>query len=328
MRALRQRHLDGNDADFESCSARSSFGGTLCLQDDAFGTPAGGKTTAFRNQFVIMNAAGQVFPAVTNAIYGTVDRTFTDTTARWAATVQLTSNDSLGGMGNYFTIGGSTDHSNIGFRSTSTLGREYPNFNIAVDPSLPGSGNVIHTLGNLGYAPANLGATTTYYGLYAVDALDVTDALTVTAGFRLNSAKIDTSDRSARAAELNGSHGYSHVNPLAGLTYKIADGMSFFGGYSQANRIPTPLELDCASATQPCLLEGSLVADPALKQVVSQTGEAGLRGSLAGLELERQCVPDRQQQRHRLARQCHSRPRLFHERSQHPPPGRRYQRPI
>src|SRR6185437_6726333 len=53
LRDLRQRHTDGNNADFGSCSARSSFGGDVCLQDDAFGTPPGGKTTQFRDQFVI-----------------------------------------------------------------------------------------------------------------------------------------------------------------------------------------------------------------------------------------------------------------------------------
>jgi iron complex outermembrane receptor protein len=139
-------------------------------------------------------------------------------------------------------------------------------------------------LGNLGYAPADLAAATDYYGIYAVDALDVTAALTVTGGFRLNAADIRTRDRSGIAPELTGSHDYGHFNPLAGLTYKMLDGVSFYGGYSQANRAPTPLELDCASPTQPCLLEGSLVADPALKQVVAHTGEFGLRGEsgLAG----------------------------------------------
>ena len=282
VRALRQRHVDGNDGDFESCSTRSSFGGDLCLQDDAFGTPAGGKTTAFRDQFAILDSSGRVIPFNSAAVYATVDRTFTDTVTK-GGTVQVTSNGKLSGVGNYFTIGGSIDQSNIGFRSTSTLAREYPNFDVAIDPSLPGSGNVIHTLGNLGYAPATLGATTTYYGLYAVDAADLTDALTVTAGFRLNAAAIDTHDRSGIAAELNGKHGYSRFNPLGGLTYKIIDGVSAFVGYSEANRVPTPLELDCASQTQPCLLEGSLVADPALKQVVSATSEAGFRGKLQGL---------------------------------------------
>ena len=114
-----------------------------------------------------------------------------------------------------------------------------------------------------------------------MDALDLTDALTVTAGFRLNAADIDTRDRSGSAAELNGSHGYSHVNPLAGLTYKVLDdAFTLFGGYSEANRAPTPLELDCADPNLPCLLEGSLVADPPLAQVVAHTYQAGLRGDL------------------------------------------------
>jgi iron complex outermembrane receptor protein len=282
VRALRQRHVDGNDGDFESCSSRSSFGGDLCLQDDAFGTPPGGKTVAFRNQFVIMNPAGQVFPFDNAISYGTIDRTFTDT-ATQGATLQVTSNQSLFGLTNYFTAGGSIDHSAIGFQSNSTLGREFPNLDVAVDATVPGAGNIVHTLGNLGYAPVNLGATTNYYGLYAVDALDLTDALTITAGLRINAADISGRDRSGAASELTGSHGYGHVNPLAGLTYKFDDAISLFGGYSEANRAPTPLELDCASQTQPCLLENSLVADPSLAQVVSHTYQAGVRGSLAGL---------------------------------------------
>ncbi len=142
---------------------------------------------------------------------------------------------------------------------------------------------MIHSLGNLGYAPADLGATTDYYGFYAVDALDVTDALTLTAGFRFNIANINTRDRSGLNAELNGSHSYNHFNPLAGLTYKLMDEVTVFGGYSQANRAPTPLELDCASPTQPCLLEGALVADPPLAQVTSETFEAGVRGAWEGI---------------------------------------------
>jgi iron complex outermembrane receptor protein len=282
VRTLRQRHVDGNDGDFESCSTKSSFGGDLCLQDDAFGTPAGGKTTAFRNQFVIMNPTGQVFPFDNAISYGTIDRTFIDTTTQ-GATLQVTSNQALVGLANYFTAGGSIDHSAIAFQSNSTLGREFPNLDVAVDASVPGAGNIVHTAGNLGYAPVTLGAITNYYGLYAVDALDLTDALTVTAGLRVNAADISARDRSGTGSELNGSHGYGHVNPLAGLTYKIDPAISLFGGYSEANRAPTPLELDCASQTQPCLLEDSLVADPPLAQVVSHTYQAGARGNLAGL---------------------------------------------
>ena len=54
-----------------------------------------------------------------------------------------------------------------------------------------------------------------------------------------------------------------------------------FGSYSEANRAPTPLELNCADPNRPCLLEGSLVSDPPLAQVVSRTTNAGVRGQQA-----------------------------------------------
>ena len=282
LRALRQRHLDGNDANFENCPQSTSYAGDLCLEDDGFPVPTGGKTTAFRNQFVILGPDGQTFPYDGAVTYGTDDRSFIDAVSQ-GLTVQATSDTPLFGFFNYFTAGGSIDHGAIAFRSTSTLGRMFPDLQVAPDAGIPGSGTIIHTQGNLGYAPADLAGTTTYYGLYLVDALDLTDALTVTAGFRANTAAIDTRDRSGSAPELTASHGYGHVNPLVGATFKFSDTVTLFGGYSEANRAPTPLELDCASPSQPCLLEGSLVADPPLKQVVAHTYEAGLRGkTLAG----------------------------------------------
>ena len=51
-----------------------------------------------------------------------------------------------------------------------------------------------------------------------------------------------------------------------------------YGGYAEANRAPTPLELACSDPLRPCLIDSALVADPNLKQVVSHTFEAGLRG--------------------------------------------------
>ena len=282
VRSFQQRHVDGNDGNFERCSNSSSFAAKLCLQDDAFTRPVpftGAAALNFRNQFAILDPAGSPIPFTAGAIYGTVDRTVTDSSST-GATLQVTGNAPLLGMANYITAGFSFDGSGIGFRSTSTLGRIFADFDVAVDPALAGSGSIIRANGAIGYAPVTLGATTNYYGFYAVDALDLTDALTLTVGFRMNEADIAMRDRSGIAAELNGSHGYGHVNPLAGATYKISENISAFGGYSQANRAPTPLELDCANPNLPCLLEGALVADPPLAQVVSRTYQGGLRGGM------------------------------------------------
>jgi iron complex outermembrane receptor protein len=115
VRSLKQRHADGNGADFEKCSNSSSFANKLCLQDDAFGTPPGGKTPAFRNQFALLDQTGASIPFTSGVFYGTLDRTSTSSTTT-GATVQLTSNASLFGLGNYLTIGFSFDGSGSGVR--------------------------------------------------------------------------------------------------------------------------------------------------------------------------------------------------------------------
>ncbi len=65
----------------------------------------------------------------------------------------------------------------------------------------------------------------------------------------------------------------------------MVPGITLYGGYSEANRAPTPAELACADPTNPCLIESFLTDDPPLKQVVSRTFEAGLKGELNGLGL-------------------------------------------
>ena len=65
---------------------------------------------------------------------------------------------------------------------------------------------------------------------------------------------------------------------MAGATYKFGNGLSVYGSYSEANRAPTAAELGCAEPANPCLIESFLTDDPPLKQVISNTWEAGLRG--------------------------------------------------
>lgn len=281
LRSLRQRHVDGNDSDFERCSNSSSFAGRLCLEDDGFTRPApftGAAALNFRNQFALLDQNGAAIPFTAGVTYGTIDRTFTDSSGK-GFTLQLTGDETLLGHRNLLTAGISLDAAGIGFRSTSTLGRIRPDLDVVLDGALPGSGSIIRTNGNLGYAPVTLGATTHYYGLYAVDALALSDSLTLTAGFRANAANIATRDRSGGASELNAMHGFGHVNPLVGLSWRAMDGVTLFGSYAEANRAPTPLELDCANPALPCLLEGALVSDPPLKQVVAHNYEMGLRGA-------------------------------------------------
>jgi iron complex outermembrane receptor protein len=103
----------------------------------------------------------------------------------------------------------------------------------------------------------------------------------VSFGGRLNLAWIDTRDKTGAAPDLTASHSYVRFNPFAGATFKLNRAVSVYGGYAEANRVPTPLELSCSDPVRPCLLANALVADPPLKQVVAHSYELGLRGSHA-----------------------------------------------
>jgi iron complex outermembrane receptor protein len=272
LRRFRQAHVDGNDADIEDCGDN-----TLCLsQDDAPGVPAAQRQILDRSNNPIPCPAG----GCDGVPWGTVDRTWTS--ARTVGgTLQATNDDKIFGHGNHFTVGASVDHSKINFRGNSELGYIYPDLFVGPNSAIPGTGSIIHTAGFIGYAPVELAATNTYYGLYLNDTFDVTSRLSVTAGGRYNVAKIAMSDLLGTSPDLNGNHTFSRFNPVVGLTYKILpEMMTFYAGYSEANRAPTPLELGCANPSRPCLLEGFLVADPPLEQVIARTREAGLRGNV------------------------------------------------
>ncbi len=143
------------------------------------------------------------------------------------------------------------------------------------------SGLGIQLTGPDDLSPRSLITTNDYYGLYLSDTLDLTDRFALTFGGRYNVAHLTLTDQTGNDPFLNGSHTYSRFNPAVGGTYKVMPGLSLYGGYSEANRAPTPAELACADPLNPCLIESFLTGDPPLKQVVSQTWETGLRGQMA-----------------------------------------------
>ena len=283
VRSFKQAHVDGNGADVERCSNASSFPNRLCLQDDGFPRP-NPATAAFRDQFVLLDQNNNPIPCppgtgntCAGVPYGTIDRTSTNALTI-GGSLQATSDARIFDHGNRFTVGGSIDHSRTDFSSSSTLGFINPDLSLVINPAVPGNGQIIHTLGNLGFIPVNIAVQNTYFGLYATDTFDITSQLSLTLGARLNTARIKMADRTGAAPDLNNDLTYTRVNPLAGLTYKIVSGLTVYGGYSESNRAPTPLEIGCSNPNKPCLIESALVSDPPLNQVVSRTSEVGLRG--------------------------------------------------
>jgi outer membrane receptor protein involved in Fe transport len=255
VRVFQQKTVDGNPTESEPCAADPAL---LCFNDDV--TPANGLDGT-----QLANIFGP------DAVLGQIDRTTTRSTST-GVSLQATNTDQLFGYNNHFVAGASFDSGVTRFGASAELGTIGSNYVVS------GSGIFLGPSGDpVAIGPVALRATNRYSGLYALDTFDVTDAFSITAGGRFNHARIKLEDQIGTA--LNGDHTFSRFNPIIGGTYKIAPGLTAYAGYSEANRAPTPLELACADPLRPCLIAAFLVSDPPLKQVVSRTVEAGLRGS-------------------------------------------------
>ncbi|HET7865000.1 MAG TPA: TonB-dependent receptor, partial [Burkholderiaceae bacterium] len=120
--------------------------------------------------------------------------------------------------------------------------------------------------------------------VYIADVFSVLPNLQLTVSGRYNDTRVSTVDE-GRAnlglpTNLDGEGTYRKFNPAIGATWQINPVLTAFGGWSQGNRAPSPIELGCSDPANACVLPNALQSDPPLNQVVSRTFEAGLRGSL------------------------------------------------
>jgi len=255
VRVFDQRTLDGNPTGTQPCGADPTL---LCFGDGS--TPANG-----------LNGTQLANPFEPNAVLGENDRTTTRSTTT-GVSLQATNSDQLFGRSNQFVVGASFDSSVTRFSASAELGTIGTNYVVS------GSGIFLGQSGDpVSIGPVALRTTNQYSGLYALDTFDVSNAFSITGGGRFNYARITLEDQIGSA--LNGNETFNRFNPIVGGTYKIVPGLTAYAGYSEANRAPTPLELGCADPAHPCIIAAFLVSDPPLKQVVSRTIEAGLRGT-------------------------------------------------
>ncbi len=124
-----------------------------------------------------------------------------------------------------------------------------------------------------------LGRTRTS-SLNATDTWSLTDDLQLTGSLRYNRTRVVNADRMGDA--LDGDFTYRKLNPALGFAWQLQPAVTLYGGFTQGNRAPTPIELGCADPENPCSLPNAMAADPFLKQVVTRTLEVGVRGELAG----------------------------------------------
>ncbi len=134
---------------------------------------------------------------------------------------------------------------------------------------------------------ALLRGKTTTQSVFATDTWALAPDMHLTIAGRYNRTHVVTID-DGRAnlglpTTLDSDHRYNKFNPAAGLTLRVTPQMTVYGGFSQGNRAPSPIELGCSDPANPCVLPNALQSDPPLKQVVSRTLELGVRGTTGGV---------------------------------------------
>jgi outer membrane receptor protein involved in Fe transport len=189
------------------------------------------------------------------------------------------------GHHNQFTVGGAYDGNNVGFRQSSQLGYINPDRSITgVDAFGDGL-----TGGEVDGEPydtrVNLRGRIHTGSFFATDILSIGNAWSVTLSGRYNRSSINNSDLirpEAGPGSLTGEHVFDRFNPAIGVTFRPWRGLNAYASYTEGNRAPTSIELGCADPNTPCKLPNALAGDPPLKQVVTRTVEAGLRGGVEG----------------------------------------------
>jgi outer membrane receptor protein involved in Fe transport len=184
---------------------------------------------------------------------------------------------------NQFSAGAAWDHGSLTFVQTAQYGYLNPDgITVTRIPTfLDGSTS---SDGDPNDNRVNLHGSTNTPSFFLTDTFSY-GKWVLNAGGRYNHTNINNQDRLPPVdyrGTLTAVNVFDRFNPSAGVVYKASSLLNAYFDYSESSRAPTSTELGCADPNFPCSLPNALVSDPPLKQVVSRTFEAGVRGSQDG----------------------------------------------
>ena len=199
--------------------------------------------------------------------------------------LQLSGQNALAGLRQQWVAGVALDRSNVRFTQGSELGYLTPDHGIqGVGAFGDGvSGGVVD--GEPYDTRVALRARTTTTSVFASDVLALNAQTHLTLSGRYNRTSVKTNDDitpGGGPGSLDGNHRFSRLNPALGLTFAATPALMVYGGINQGSRAPSAIELGCADPENPCKLPNAMAGDPPLKQVVTTTVEAGVRGGRGG----------------------------------------------
>jgi outer membrane receptor protein involved in Fe transport len=191
---------------------------------------------------------------------------------------QLSQAERLFNHNNQFIVGGVYDQSRVDFLQTAQFG--YINADRTVTP-VDAYADGTQNSENAFDARVNLSGHTRTWSVFATDTFAIDDKWHATLSGRYNRTTVRNRDNlnpGGGASSLDGDNTFSRFNPALGLTYSPSRTLNTYIGYTEGSRTPTAIELGCANPDNPCKLPNAMAGDPPLKQVVTKTWDAGVRG--------------------------------------------------
>ncbi|MFZ6757442.1 TonB-dependent receptor [Undibacterium sp. Ji50W] len=195
---------------------------------------------------------------------------------------------------NQFVIGAGYDASRTGFSQASQFG--YLNADRSITP-VNAYADGTQNSENAFDQRVDLSGQTATWSLFGSDTLSLADRWHLTMSGRYNRTELKNTDtlypynnattQGGQRGSLDGDHSFRRFNPALGVSFTPDPAINAYLGYSESSRAPTSIELGCADPNFGCRLPNSMAGDPALKQVVSKTWEAGLSGKLTGKLIEK-----------------------------------------
>jgi len=286
-RHIKTRTLNGdvNDDVLDQALYQPGADEQAALSDAGFnGFPLAGETAAntpFPKWRCIAQALLNDEPA--EKCTGVINTTRTDQ-KNYGLALQLDGEGKLASMSNAWVAGLAADFSRTQFNQGSELG--YLN----ADRSITGVGafgdgvNGGEADGEPYDTRVDLAGRTRTFSVYASDTLSLNARTHLVLSGRYNRTTVENRDAilpGGGPGSLDGDHRYSRFNPALGIAFSPSTALTVYGGVNQGSRAPSAIELGCADPENPCKLPNAFAGDPPLKQVVTTTVEAGLRGKLA-----------------------------------------------
>ena len=197
---------------------------------------------------------------------------------------QLNWQGAWAGVQQQAVLGAALDTSRVQFRQGSELGYLNPAHSVT---GVGAYGDAV-TGGLVDGAPydtrVDLTADTRTASIFASDTLTLNPQTHLTLAGRYNRTVVHNRDAvtpGGGTGSLDGDAVFARLNPAIGLTFAASPALTLYAGFNHGSRAPSAVELGCADPASPCKLPNAMAGDPPLRQVVTRTVEAGLRGRLS-----------------------------------------------